>query len=197
MQRYADSRQRAGRFFDRLDHIADSAPEIRDGVVDGLAPNQHGLFRALPMQRHRIGNVKTDDLRYDSAASCDPYGRKRVSSRKRIQPRFEYVVAGGAAQARVKAERGLLLDGVSAGFGIAFIELAGQKSLEVSSLKLPQNLFVPCHDLADARQRPHSRKDICDCTFQIGRDQRPYVAQNVQGFLIQAVHRQSSVKGLD
>ena len=180
-----------------FDHFADGAVEFRDRSVDRLAPRRRGSLRRLPMQRHRIGDVEADDLRNRDAAS-DGLGRGvAVLAGERVERDLKHITAGGAAKARVEAERRFLLDRAPARFGIVPIELAAQQRAEMRQLQLFHQVAVGRDGFPDIRQRARDRDDFVDRAFEAGRDQRPGFDDGAAGAIVEAVERQTGFEGLD
>src|SRR5262249_5413144 len=109
---------------DRLDDLANSAVELRNRRVDGVAPAVGCPFRRLPMEGHGVRYVEGDDLRHDFGPLGELGGREAVRACERVERPAQASVPSRTANARVEADLGLRLDSAPARLGITSIEIA-------------------------------------------------------------------------
>jgi hypothetical protein len=148
------------------------------------------------MQRHRVRNVKADDLGHDLRALGNASTGETVPARQRIERRLEDVAAGGATDAAVESQGGFLFDRAPARLRIFPLEPAAQQGTKVGELKLSNLIGVPRDCLLEQWQYAKNFHYLIDGVRKNGLNERPRLRKNAPAAVIELVELKARPEGM-
>jgi len=120
-----------------------------------------------------------------------------VLARERVERSAQHVVAGGAAQAGIEAERRFLADSSLAGGEIGAVEFTAEQRFKMRELEPLDEIAVLRDDRADFRHVGAGVEDGFARLFHDGRNRRPQLLDRAAGRRVELVQRVAAFNPLD